>query len=100
MSIFILDPALVFPVPEDGSEELDLMVAGPEMPGHIKPIWPGFYIRLMPDTEEWQWNEFIDGYWAASGIFMHEIQETVWRGAILKATDQMMQEITQLRGKQ
>lgn len=98
--MYFLDPSLVFPVPEDGSKELDSLVAGPEMDGWTKPKWPGFYIRFMPDTYEWVWNEFLeDGYWAAMGIFEHEIQNAIWRGAILKATEQMMNEIIQLREK-
>lgn len=99
--MYSLDPSLVFAVPEDGSEELDTLVAGPEMSGDIKPIWPGFYYRFMPDTQQWVWNEFLeDGYWVAIGIFEHEIQNAIWRGAILKATEQMMNEIIALRNQQ
>lgn len=96
--MYSLDPSLVFAVPEDGSEELDSLIAGPEMSGDVKPKWPGFYYRLMPDTQEWVWNEFLeDGYWATMGIFEHEIQNTVWRGAILIATQKMLNEIEQLK---
>lgn len=94
----MLDPSLVFPVPEDGSPELELMVAGPEMFGFVKPQWPGFYIRQMPNSKEWIWNEFLDdGYWAVIGIFEHQFQELPWRGAILKATENMIEEIENLK---
>lgn len=95
MSIPPLDPALVFPVPEDGSEELELLTAGPEMPGHVQPVWPGIYIRNIDG--DWVWNEFMDDYWAAMGIFAHEIQEAPWKGAILKATEKMWKELEHIK---
>lgn len=83
MDIGPYHPSLVFPVPEDGSEELKYLAEGPVMNGATLPAWPGFYIRLIDG--EWKWNEFMDGYWIATGIFAHEIQDAPWRGAVLQA---------------
>ena|SRR5690606_29782104 len=95
---YSLDPSLVFPVPEDGSQELEYLAAGPEMSGDTKPIWEGIYIRFNSENQEWEYDEFMDGYWATTGIFMHQHQNFIWRGAILKATQQMIDEIEQLKG--
>ena len=90
-----MDQSLIFPVPEDGSPELEHMIEGPEMPSNVVPAWPGFYLRLFRGN--WGWNEYMEaGYWAAMGIFVHEDQHLPWRGAMLKAHKELLDRIEQL----
>lgn len=89
------DPTLVFPVPEEDDENLDKFTGSPEMPGTIKPIWPGTYYRYIQG--QWVWNEFMDDYWIAVGIFEHMEQEAPWRGAILTGHMKLLEELDHIK---
>lgn len=95
-----IDIALIFPVPDEGTKEVEMVIASPEIPGNIKPAYPGTYLRQMPEGH-WDFNDFLGDYWANGpmSFFAHEVQETKWQGVILIAVNNLLNQVKELKEK-
>lgn len=78
---------LVFPVPQSEQEQLESgMLAGPEMPGDVKPVREGSYLRYFDDCEDWAWSEWDGKEWLRDGFFASDVQDAPWKGGVYPGT--------------
>lgn len=80
-----IDPTHVFPVPDtEEAQAQSGLEAGPIMPGSVKPVREGRYLRYFEEHDDWAWSEWLNGHWTYDGFFASDIQDAPWRGGVAK----------------